>query len=79
MDRVPRGLAGPPEDAGAVTAVEDVLRARSRTLPGAQAQTAKEPREERGRPAPYRVSTPSAAVTFSVCVLFSSPYVTVTR
>ena len=27
----------------------------------------------------YRVSTPSAAVTFSVCVLFSSPYVTVTR
>ena len=28
---------------------------------------------------PYRVSTPSAAVTFSVCVLFSSPYVTVTR
>lgn len=62
-----------------MTAVEDSLRARSRTLPGAQVQTAKDTHEERGRVAPYRVSTPSAAVTFSVCVLFASPCVTVTR
>lgn len=33
----------------------------------------------RGGVPPYRVSTPSAAVTFSVCVLRASPYVTVNR
>ena len=62
-----------------MTAVEDSLRARRRTLPGAHAQTAKEPHEERGHIAAYRVSTPSAAVTVSVCVLRASPYFTVTR
>ena len=62
-----------------MTTVADSLRARSRTLPGAHAQTAKEPHEEPGRVAAYRVSTPSAAVTFSVCVLRASPYFTVTR
>lgn len=69
MERVPQGLAGPPEDAGPVTAVEDSLRT------GVAVKVA----GRRDRVAPYRVSTPSAAVTFSVCVLRASPYVTVTR
>ncbi len=59
-----------------MTTVEDSLQV-ARGDPGREVPG--EPDEEERRDASYRVSTPSAAVTFRVRVLFSRPYVTVTR